>query len=292
MKKRFSLLLITVLLALLFGVTAFAAETPADLKISVDKTEAEIGDTITITIYCDTEITGIQGWGMDLYLDNKAYKLKEATVNDGYNEMFGVITDNISKHSSVNISAFSMNEKYALSIPKDTPLAILTFEVIGDSDKSFQLRDVGANPFDSTEQLLKETSNAVMVEVKTEKLEYENKENSEHSEGSTSNTIIYGNGNNKNTNDSKTSQSVSLEDINNEETISNDNRTQNSETGSDDESSNVESVEVITNNSVNKKLSLEAILLLAGTSAVLIATAVIVFLEIRKKKSKGGDFLK
>lgn len=164
--KRLTSILLALLMVVGLCVPAFAVETPAPLILSVDKTEVTVGDTITVTISCDTEITGIQGWGMDLYLDNRAYKLVDSAIYGGYNEMFGEVTDNIETHSSVNISAFSMNSKYLLTIPNGT-LATLTFEVIDASTETFQLEDVGAmRPDEATNNLLAETSNAVSVIAK------------------------------------------------------------------------------------------------------------------------------
>ena len=170
--KRFTSFILALLMVLNLGVAAFAAENPVALKLSVDKTEAKVGDTITVTISSNTEITGIQGWGMDLYLDPDAYTFKEGKIHGGMaNEFLGKITDTIKDHSCVNISAFDTADGNRLVIPNGT-LATLTFEVIKEVESSFQLKAAIANLPDSTVNLLVETSNEVVVNEEPEDNQY------------------------------------------------------------------------------------------------------------------------
>ena len=289
MKRRVFILITFIIMAFCFGVQTFAAENPVSIKLSVDKTEAEVGDTITITIYSDTEVSGIQGWGMDLYINSKAFKLKESAIYGENNELLGLVTDNTEKHSSVNISAFdTTGGRLSLTIPKGV-LATLTFEVVGEAEGSFQLKEVGANPPDSVEQLLRETSNTVKVAVKkAETAEPDSKENLGTSEETSSNNTGYGNGNNGNTvNDNKTVSGSTEISEQEENAVPDENFEQEKdidfeEDVSEDETPKNEKVEIIKNNSVDEKISTEAILLLCG-AALLLVTALVVFLKIKKK---------
>ena len=141
--KRMTSFLLALLMVMNLCVPAYAAETTPALSLSVDKTEAVIGETVTVTISCDAEISGLQTWGFDLYLDPDAYVLTEAVVNDGYDGMFGVATDTITDHSCVNVSAITTNTKFPLTIPKGE-VAVLTFTAVGESEGSFELKMVEA----------------------------------------------------------------------------------------------------------------------------------------------------
>ena len=167
--KRLSSFLLALLLVVSLCVPAMAVDTPSALTLSVDNAEPVIGDTITVTVSSDIEVTGVQSFGLDLYLDNAAYKLKDYVIYGEMNEVLCVVTDNIVNHSSVNFSGFdTTGGRLGLEVPKGAVVAF-TFEVVGASTEPFRLKDVAAYvPGEPDNNLLAETSAELQVTAKDE----------------------------------------------------------------------------------------------------------------------------
>ena len=156
MLKRFTSCLLAFLMVFNLCLPAYAVDTVSNestdtpaLSITVDKTEANVGDTVTVTISCDKGVTGLQTWGMDLCLDPNAYTLESSSVNITAFEYVGAVTDNLKLEKQdgtyagyVNIMAATTSNTL-LSIPSGD-FATLTFKVTAESTGSFELKNVEA----------------------------------------------------------------------------------------------------------------------------------------------------
>lgn len=80
-KQLLSVILCICMIASMFIMPATASDPVPDILLSVDKTEAEVGDTVVVTI--SNNLMNLAGFGCLLYFDNDILECTEITGADG-----------------------------------------------------------------------------------------------------------------------------------------------------------------------------------------------------------------
>lgn len=149
-KQLLSVILCICMIASMFIMPATASDPVPDILLSVDKTEAEVGDTVVVTI--SNNLMNLAGFGCLLYFDNDILECTEITGADGdeylgLNKTSGKTTwvdctygDTVEDTNSDGIFSFGLvlanNTEFAAGI-----VATLTFTAKSTGSVDFKLEE-------------------------------------------------------------------------------------------------------------------------------------------------------
>lgn len=173
MKRTLSILLtIAMIISLIPAV--FAADVPT-MSTTVDKTEVQPGDTITLTLSIDKTITNLNNWEWAIYFDKDAYVKTSGELEPGCTTSIGstagMVGDNVDilGKNAVRVSALSPSgDPVALNAGKIATVTFTATENITAENARIEVKTEALPDYDTLEDNdVKLTGNIIDVTVKS-----------------------------------------------------------------------------------------------------------------------------
>lgn len=173
MKRTLSILLtIAMIISLIPAV--FAADVPT-MSTTVDKTEVQPGDTITLTLSIDKTITNLNNWEWAIYFDKDAYVKTSGELEPGCTTSIGstagMVGDNVDilGKNAVRVSALSLSgDPVTLNAGKIATVTFTATENITAENARIEVKTEALPDYDTLKDNdVKLTGNIIDVTVKS-----------------------------------------------------------------------------------------------------------------------------
>ena len=173
MKRTLSILLtIAMIISLIPAV--FAADVPT-MSTTVDKTEVQPGDTITLTLSIDKTITNLNNWEWAIYFDKDAYVKTSGELEPGCTTSIGstagMVGDNVDilGKNAVRVSALSPSgDPVTLNAGKIATVTFMATENITAENARIEVKTEALPDYDTLKDNdVKLTGNIIDVTVKS-----------------------------------------------------------------------------------------------------------------------------
>lgn len=154
MRKKFKIILLSLVLLIVGGLKIYAATGTAELTINTSKTEAKVDETVTFNVVVNCE-TGIEGFDATLEYDDSKLELQNVNVDNKFSNMSGkdeatgeykltVILNTVETVTQAKVATIDFKVLESAKVGDKITVKISDIEVGDAEEEWFQLEDENA----------------------------------------------------------------------------------------------------------------------------------------------------